>query len=37
MMAEFLPVLVLYGLSYFLVRAVEPRRDPAPDAAPEPL
>jgi sec-independent protein translocase protein TatC len=37
MMAEFIPVLVLYGLSYFLVRAVEPRRDQAPDAAPEPL
>jgi sec-independent protein translocase protein TatC len=37
MMAEFIPVLVLYGLSYFLVRAVEPKRDSAPDAAPEPL
>ena len=37
MMAEFIPVLVLYGLSYFLVRAVEPKPDPAPDAAPEPL
>jgi sec-independent protein translocase protein TatC len=37
MMAEFIPVLVLYGLSYFLVRAVEPKPDAAPDAAPEPL
>jgi Sec-independent protein secretion pathway component TatC len=35
MMAEFIPVLVLYGLSYFLVRAVEPKH--APDPAPEPL
>ena len=35
MMAEFIPVLILYGLSYFLVRAVEPKR--TPDAAPEPL
>ncbi len=31
MMAEFIPVLVLYGLSYFLVRAVEPKPDPAPE------
>jgi Sec-independent protein secretion pathway component TatC len=37
MMAEFIPVLVLYGLSYFLVRAVEPKPDATPDAAPEPL
>jgi sec-independent protein translocase protein TatC len=37
MMAEFIPVLILYGLSYFLVRAVEPKRDRAADAAPEPL
>jgi hypothetical protein len=35
MMAEFLPVLVLYGLSYFLVRAVEPKH--GNDPAPEPL
>jgi sec-independent protein translocase protein TatC len=35
MMAEFIPVLVLYGLSYFLVRAVEPK--PRSDPAPEPL
>ena len=34
MMAEFIPVLVLYGLSYFLVRAVEPKRQS--EAAPEP-
>jgi sec-independent protein translocase protein TatC len=31
MMAEFIPVLVLYALSYFLVRAVEPKPDPAPE------
>jgi sec-independent protein translocase protein TatC len=37
MMAEFIPVLILYGLSYFLVRAVEPKRDRTADAAPEPL
>jgi len=34
MMAEFIPVLVLYGLSYFLVRAVEPKRQS--EAAPAP-
>jgi sec-independent protein translocase protein TatC len=37
MTAEYVPMLVLYWLSYFLVRAVEPKPDPAPDAAPEPL
>ena len=37
MTAEYVPMLVLYWMSYFLVRAVEPKPDPAPDAAPEPL
>jgi Sec-independent protein secretion pathway component TatC len=31
---EFIPLLVLYGLSYFLVKLVEPK--PEPTAPPEP-
>jgi sec-independent protein translocase protein TatC len=31
---EFIPLLILYGLSYFLVRLVEPRREETPDPSP---
>jgi sec-independent protein translocase protein TatC len=36
MTAEYIPMLVLYALSYFLVKAVEPKRDSAPEAGPTP-
>ena len=31
---EFIPLLILYGLSYFLVRLVEPQREETPDPSP---
>jgi sec-independent protein translocase protein TatC len=31
MTAEYVPMLILYGISYFLVRAVEPKPDPSPE------
>jgi sec-independent protein translocase protein TatC len=37
MMAEYLPMLALYGLSYFLVKAVEPKPDVTFSAGTEPL
>lgn len=37
MTAEYLPMLALYGLSYFLVKAVEPKRDVSFSAGTEPL
>jgi sec-independent protein translocase protein TatC len=36
MTAEYLPMLALYGLSYFLVRAVEPKPAPPDYTTPEP-